>query len=117
MSGRIASEVYEHAPEDLTPAELTVLAVLALDAREADRVARYSDVETLTRLARLAPGTIRNALSSLARRGLIRPLVDVVHKGGRHQEYEVTKLHAHHRHGALIVSLHDDTPRHSGMTR
>lgn len=117
MSGRIASEVYEHAPDDLTQAELTVLAVLALDAREADRIARYCDVETLTRLTRLKTGTIRNALSTLARRGLIRPLVDVVHKGGRHQEYEIPKLHPHHRQGARIVSLHDDTPRHSGMTR
>lgn len=112
MSGRIASEVYENAPEDLTQAELTVLAVLALDAREADRVARYSDVESLQRLTRLKVGTIRNALSELARRGLITPKLQRVHRGGKHQEYEVTKLHTHHRN----VSPRNDVPRHSPMT-
>lgn len=101
MSGRIASEVYEHAPEDLTQAELTVLAVLALDAREADRIARYSDVESLHRLTRLKAGTIRNALTTLAHRGLITRRVDIVHKGGKHQEYVVTKLHPHHRNASL----------------
>lgn len=97
MSGRIASEVYANAPADLTQAELTVYALLALDAREADRVARYSDVETLTRLSRLKPGTVRNALSELTSRALIHPLVKQVHRGGKHQEYRLEKLHDHHR--------------------
>ena len=112
MSGRIASEVYEHAPEDLTQAELTVLAVLALDARETDRIARYSDVESLQRLTRLKAGTIRNALVVLARRGLIVPKLQRVHRGGKHQEYEVTKLHSHHRN----VSPRNDVDRPKRVT-
>jgi predicted transcriptional regulator len=101
MSGRIASEVYEHAPEDLTQAELTVLAVLALDARETDRIARYSDLESLHRLTRLKTGTIRNALTELANRGLIVRRIETVHRGGKHQEYEVSKLLPHHRNTSL----------------
>jgi DNA-binding PadR family transcriptional regulator len=101
VSGRIASQVYEYAPEDLTQAELTVLACLSLDAREADRMARYSDLESLVHLTRLRPGTIRNALSELTKRGLITPKLEHVHRGGKHQIYHVTKLQAHHRNVSL----------------
>jgi hypothetical protein len=97
VSGRIASDVLAYAPEDLTAAELLVLTALALDAREKDRTARFSDVETLTTLTRLKPGTIRNALSTLAARALIVPTVDRVYRGGRHQEYLVAKLTPEHR--------------------
>lgn len=115
MSGRIASEVYEHAPEDLTQAELAVLVVIALDAREADRTARYCDVETLTRLTRLKAGTVRNALSTLANRALIEPLIERVQRGGKHQEYRIAKLYSHHRN-TNVVSFPDDVARHSRMT-
>lgn len=97
MSGRIASDVLAYAPADLTTAELLVLTALALDAREKDRVARFSDVETLENLTRLKPGTIRNALSSLARRALIIPTKDRVYRGGAHQEYLVARLSPEHR--------------------
>jgi DNA-binding MarR family transcriptional regulator len=95
MSGRIASEVQENAPEDLTQAELAVLVTLALDARERDRLARFSDVETLVRLTRLKPGTVKNALSELTRRALIKPGAPAYR--GRHQEYRITELYPHHR--------------------
>ena len=97
MSGRIADDVLEYAPADLTTAEVLVLTALALDAREKDRVARYSDVESLARRTRLKPGTIRNALSSLARRALIIPTKDRVYRGGAHQEYLVARLTPEHR--------------------
>lgn len=97
MSGRIVGDVFDHAPEDLKPAELLVLLALAEDARDRDRRAAYSDVATLRRRTRLAPGTIRNALSTLTARCLIEPTYDVVHRGGQHQEYVVAKLNGHHR--------------------
>lgn len=102
MSGRIADDVLDHAPEDLTQAELMVLVAVALDARESDRIARFSDVETLVRRTRLKPGTVRNALSVLVRRALIAPTKDRVHRGGAHQEYVVAKL-AHGHRAALHV--------------
>lgn len=97
MSGRIADEVLDNAPEDLTTAELLVLTAIALDARETDRTARFSDVESLTRRTRLKPGTVRNALSSLTRRALITPTKNRVHRGGQHQEYVVARLAHSHR--------------------
>lgn len=97
MSGRIVGEVLDNAPEDLTPAELLVLVAIGEDARERDRLAIYSDVATLVTRTRCKPGTVRNALSSLTRRGLIIPTVDRVHRGGKHQEYRVPKLQPHHR--------------------
>lgn len=95
MSGRIVGEVLDHAPDDLTDAELLVLLAIAEDARDRDRLARYSDLETLVTRARKRPGTVKNALSELARRGLIKP-GSQAHRG-RHQEYRITELHAHHR--------------------
>lgn len=96
MSGRIVGEVLDHAPIDLRPAEFLVLIALAEDARDKDRLARFSDVETLVRRTRLGPGTIRNALSTLATRALIQPTYEKA-RLGRHQEYVVTKLLNGHR--------------------
>lgn len=96
MSGRIVGEVFDNAPEDLTSAELLVLLAIGEDARDRDRIAPYSDVESLVRRTRLKPGTVRNALSALARRALIVPQKQRVHRGGDHQEYAVARLtHAH----------------------
>lgn len=97
MSGRIVGDVLNHAPDDLTTAELLVLVAIGEDARERDRVAKFSDLESLVRRTRLKPGTIRNALSVLARRGLIVPLKAHVRRGGHHQEYQVAKLDNDHR--------------------
>lgn len=102
MSGRIVGEVLDHAPEDLTLSELLVLIAIAEDARDRDRRANYSDLETLITRTRIKPGTVRNALSNLARRGLIVPQLERVHRGGAHQEYVVAKLNHGHR-GALHV--------------
>lgn len=97
MSGRIVGEVLDYAPEDLTDAEMLVLLAVAEDARDRDRHAAYSDVETLVRRTRKKPGTVRNALSSLVGRGILVPQHDRVRRGGKHQEYVVTKLLPHHR--------------------
>lgn len=96
-------EVFDYAPEDLSGAELLVLLSIAEDARDRDRIASFSDVETLTRRTRLKPGTVRNALSSLGRRALIIPKHDRVHRGGKHQEYVVAKLEGAHRAAIHII--------------
>lgn len=111
MSGRIVGEILDNAPEDLTTAELLVLVAIGEDARDKDRRAQYSDLKTLIRRTRLAPGTVRNALSTLTKRALIVSLHSTVHKGGVHQEYTVTKLHDHHRE-ATILSFPSDTTSH-----
>ena len=98
MSGRIVGEVLENAPEDLTPAELLTLIALAEDAHDKTRHAAYSDVATLARKIRRPPGTVRNALSELTRRGLIVPTrTGGVGRGKYHQEYDLVRLHPHHR--------------------
>lgn len=94
MSGRIVEDVLEHAP-DLPDTEWRVLIVLARDARDTDRIARYCSVELIARQARRAPGTVQNALSKLAGRGLIKPLLRA-HRG-RVQHYEIARLDASHR--------------------
>ena len=96
MSGRIVGNVLDHAPDDLRPAEFLTLIALAEDARERDRLARFSDLHTLVRRTRLGPGTIRNALSELVRRGLIKPTKGRV-RTGTHQEYVLTELLEGHR--------------------
>lgn len=101
MSGRIVGEVGEHAPDDLTPSERLVLVFIAEDARERDRRAQYSDLETLVRKTRLKPGTVRNALSELVRRGILTPQLQRVSRGGKHQEYVVAKLDEHHRRAVV----------------
>jgi DNA-binding MarR family transcriptional regulator len=95
VSGRIVGEVLKHAPEDLTTAQLLVLVALGEDAREKDRLARYSSLANLHTKTRLAPGSIKNILKQLTDRGLIRPL----HRAqiGTVQHYRVTELQEHHR--------------------
>ena len=97
MSGRIVGEVLEYAPCDLTGAQLLVLVSVAEDARDRDRLARYSDLESIVRRTRLKPGTARNALSILVRRGLLIPTKGRVQRGRDHQEYQLPKLDEHHR--------------------
>lgn len=97
MSGRIVGEVLDNSPEDLTMSELLVLISIGEDARDRDRLARYSDLESLVRRTRLKPGTVRNALSSLVRRGLIVPTKERVQRGRDHQEYRVPDLGHGHR--------------------
>lgn len=100
MSGQIVNEVLEHAPEDLTPAQMLVLLSLAEDAREKGanaRQARYhSSVEHLTRRTRLKAGTVRNALAELVSRGLIVPLNGRA-RPGIVQHYRLPELLEHHR--------------------
>lgn len=97
VSGRIVGQVLDCAPEDLTSAELLVLLAVAEDARDKTRLATFSDVESLVRRTRLKPGTVRNALVELCRRGLLIRQREAVHRGGHHQEYVVTRLAPHHR--------------------
>lgn len=104
MSGRIVGEILDNAPEDLTLSELLILLAIGEDARDRDRLAKYSDLETLIRRTRVKPGTARNALSELARRGLIVPQIQRVHRGGAHQEYVVPKLTHAHRAALHVVS-------------
>ena len=102
MSGRLVGEVLDHAPADLTPADMLVLVALANDARDHDRIARFkSSVDVLAHRTRLSTGTVRNTLSRLVARGLIRPMIKTVHKGGKHQEYEIAKLSQSHRFATL----------------
>lgn len=96
MSGRIVREILENAPQDLTPGQLLVLIALAEDAHDTNRLARWSDVGTLSLLTRLRPGTIRNALAELASRALIKPTITVVTRK-RHQVWFVCELDTHHR--------------------
>lgn len=104
MSGRLADEILDHAPADLSPAEMLVLVALALDARESDRQARFHcSTDDLVRRTRLKAGTVRNAISSLCARGLIRRVHERVHKGGKHQEYILAKLGQRHR----FATIHD----------
>lgn len=101
----MADEVLDHAPNDLTPAELVVLLALALSARDKDRIARYQvDVATLANRTRRPPGSVRNALSNLTQRGLICPLLTA--RAGRSQQYEIAKLQHHHRY-TTVSHPHD----------
>jgi hypothetical protein len=106
VSGRIVGEILEHAPTDLTTAELLTFVAVGEDARDSDRHARFSDLENLERRTRLKPGTIRNALSALVRRGLLNPQLERAYRGGHHQEYMIPKLEPHHRNTINGVS-HD----------
>src|SRR4051812_22932597 len=103
MSGKLVGDVLDHAPQDLTVAERFVYVALAEAARDKDRTARYqcSNADLAHRTG-LKEGTVRNALTELVQRGLIKRLVQTVHKGGKHQEYELCKLSAH--------LLFNDTP-------
>ncbi|QOR55347.1 MAG: hypothetical protein SHS37scaffold537_45 [Phage 68_12] len=95
MSGRLVGEVLKCAPVDLTPAQRLVLVALAEDARDRDRLARFSSVAVLSHHTCLAPGSVKNILKHLTDRGLIKPL----HRGqlGTIQHYRITELYDHHR--------------------
>lgn len=97
MSGAMVGEVLEHAPIDLTPAQMLVLLSLAEDARTNTRTATYeTSLTDLCRRTRCTSGTVRNALSELAKRGLIKPQ----HKArtGIVQHYYIAPLDEHQRH-------------------
>jgi Fe2+ or Zn2+ uptake regulation protein len=96
VSGRIVGEVLDYAPESLSESERWVLVAIAEAARDSDRIARYeTDVDTLARRSKRSPGTVRNALSSLTSKGLIKPLLAA--RRGLVQHYQVAKLEQHHR--------------------
>jgi hypothetical protein len=105
MSGRLVGEVLRYAPESLRAAEFLVLIVLAENAHDHDRVARLGAAEIAHR-ARLSPGGTRNALSSLAARALIQPMISKLARG-RSQDYKLHPLSEYHRRP--IASPHDDT--------
>ncbi len=96
-------EVLDCAPEDLSTAELLVLIAIAEDARDRTRLSNYSDAVTLQSRTRLAPGTIRNALSKLVRRGLVEPTAGRA-RIGKHQEYRVADLEPRHRNATGRVT-------------
>lgn len=111
MSGRLVADVLEHAPEDLPPAAMLVLLSLAESARDKDRTARFHCSTTdLARRTRLTPGTVRNTIAQLRKRGLIRPIHANVHKGGKHQEYEIARLSDRHRFATMIPLPKPKTP-------
>lgn len=92
----MVGEVLDYAPESLSESERWVLVAVAEAARDKDRVARYeTDVETLARRTQRSPGTVRNSLSSLTAKGLIKPLLAA--RRGLVQHYQVAKLEQHHR--------------------
>lgn len=118
MSGKLVRDVLDHAPEDLTSAQMLVLIALAETARDSDRIARYqTSVKDIAWRTRCSQGTVRNALSALAARALIRPLLKA--RIGIVQHYQIAELHEHHRpvegHSTVTLidkrgSLHSDTP-------
>lgn len=96
MSGRIVQEVLKYAPEDLTKQQLLVFVALAESARERDRTARFHvTVAELAHKTRSTPGTVKNALGELSRRGLIKPLHQA--RAGLAQNYRLHELQEHHR--------------------
>lgn len=113
MSGKLVQEVLDCAPEELSETERWVLVVLAEDARDKDRVARYATVDVIASRARRAPGTVRNALSSLEGRGLIRGLLQA--RRGVSQHYQLAKLSSHHRFSSWTD--HGSTKRPDKRTR
>jgi hypothetical protein len=70
VSGRIVREVLEHAPADLTAAEMLVYITLAEEARDRGRSACVP-ADRIAFRARLSVGTVYKALGELGRRGLI----------------------------------------------
>jgi hypothetical protein len=116
VSGRIVKEVLEHAPEDLTPAQMLVYVALAEDARDHGahaRQARYeSSLNALMRRTRLKSGTVRNALAELVGRGLIIPLNGRA-RPGLVQHYQLPELLEHHR-GTAVADAPANDDQHDG---
>jgi len=117
MSGKIVGEVFRCAPADLTPAERLVLLSLAdkvFGGGAGDRTARTSTAVVADECG-LSIGSVRNALSSLARRSLVVPL----HKAskGHSQDYRLTELSEHHRaskrHPTVTLIARSDNPEAS----
>ena len=107
MSGRIVGEVFEHAPEDLTQAQMMVLLSIAEQANEKTRIAKFrTSLVHLERRTRLKRGTLKNALGELVRRGLIARQFE---RGqiGTVQHYRVAELLEHHRNA---TATHTATP-------
>lgn len=102
MSGRIVGEVLDYAPDDLPRLDFDVLIALAEDAFEKDRTARRrcSDTEIAHRV-RSTPSSVRNALSRLKARGLIRPVFGRVYRG-QQQNWVVAQLSSYHREAGRI---------------
>lgn len=93
MSGKLVKEVLDFAPYDLTPHELLVLVSLAESARDADRSARFTtSCEAIADRIRSTPGSVRNALMRLRKRGLIVPLHEKCRRGMA-QQYAISPLH------------------------
>lgn len=98
MSGRLVKEVLEDAPASLTPLELLVLVSIAECARDGDRTTRggSGSAEVIAHRVRTSPGSVRNVLSRLVQRGLIKPLHERAHRGMA-QQYRLEELFPWHR--------------------
>lgn len=92
----MVGDVFKFAPADLTPGELLVLLRLAENAPERTRIARFITAESIAEDTRLSYGTVRNALSELAKRGLIVRQFEHA-RAGRAQDYALIQLAEHHR--------------------
>jgi hypothetical protein len=98
VSGRLVKMVLENAPEDLTQLELLVLVSIAESSRDGDRSTRggAGSADTIAFRVRSTPGSVRNVLSRLTARALIKPLNTHTIRG-RAQRYELAELHEWHR--------------------
>ena len=115
MSGRLVGEILDNAPADLPPNQMLVLLALAEAAHDRDRTARYnSGTVDLSRRTHLAVKTIRNNLSALAKRGLIRPIhAPGIVQRGHVQHYEIARLTSRHR----FATWTDDEPEDDRTAR
>ena len=105
MSGRLVGEVLDHAPADLRPLDFAVLIALAEAARYGTRTATYgTKPEQLAQRVRpiSSAGSVRNALSRLTSRGLIRPVRGRANRG-KVQHYAITHL----SNGARFATFHE----------
>lgn len=98
MSGRIVKEVLEHAPQSLRPTDMLVLISLAESARDGDRTTRggAASASTIAFRARTTEGSVRNSLSRLVGRALIKPVHERARRGLA-QQYVLTELFDYHR--------------------
>lgn len=93
MSGPMVGEILEFAPADASPLEMLILVALAESARPGDRIARYdSSAEAIARRVRSTPGSVRNALARLRKRGLVEAVNDRAGRG-RAQQYRLPIMH------------------------
>lgn len=109
MAIQLVQEVLDHAPDDITPAELVVLLAIAERASNLTRVAYPSKDGTwnLARRCRLTPDGLRRVFQRLAARGLeVRVSFGVDGKGrpvyacrGRSTDYRLPKLPAPRKAG------------------